>query len=452
MALKFTLSKPPSIETVSTSLTYIALTGLILAPLATARPSLPAAVEAHVTAAAPPNAPSRPALEAAMNSEKPVEQMPDATPAAIVVAAGDGPSTDARSIPAATPIREARQRLKSIRAREAKLPAEEAVRADAGPEFNEPAKSEPNRANRPEPAKPETRKEDLAKADTTAKTDAGDVPNPAAPPLTVWTDAEVTAALKECLRLLAPVAAEVEVNPAMRQGQCGTPAPILLKSIGTNPKLTFQPAVEINCPMAVALGEWAKDTLQPAARDSYGSEVSRIVSSSGYSCRNRYGLANERLSEHALANAIDIGGFALANGKTIKVTQGWGVTQRDVAASAKANEKAVREADATKGAADKASKTPTIKTDTAPTYATLKPSDAKDAKGKAKDVPLPANVAPVKISETDAGSSTDGKFLRRLHKGACETFGTVLGPEANEAHRDHFHFDLKARKRRAVCQ
>ena len=43
-------------------------------------------------------------------------------------------------------------------------------------------------------------------------------------------------------------------------------------------------------------------------------------------------------------------------------------------------------------------------------------------------------------------------FLRRLHKGACGTFGTVLGPEANEAHRDHFHFDLAARRRNAFCE
>jgi len=28
----------------------------------------------------------------------------------------------------------------------------------------------------------------------------------------------------------------------------------------------------------------------------------------------------------------------------------------------------------------------------------------------------------------------------------------VLGPEANEAHRDHFHFDLAARKRNAFCE
>jgi hypothetical protein len=43
-------------------------------------------------------------------------------------------------------------------------------------------------------------------------------------------------------------------------------------------------------------------------------------------------------------------------------------------------------------------------------------------------------------------------FLRRIHDGACGIFGTVLGPEANDAHRDHFHFDMKARRRNAYCQ
>ncbi|MBB3713638.1 hypothetical protein FHS00_003242 [Limimaricola variabilis] len=34
-----------------------------------------------------------------------------------------------------------------------------------------------------------------------------------------------------------------------------------------------------------------------------------------------------------------------------------------------------------------------------------------------------------------------GAALRNLHKAACGPFGTVLGPDANAAHRDHFHFD-----------
>ncbi|NJO24129.1 MAG: hypothetical protein HC868_15935 [Sphingomonadales bacterium] len=48
--------------------------------------------------------------------------------------------------------------------------------------------------------------------------------------------------------------------------------------------------------------------------------------------------------------------------------------------------------------------------------------------------------------------TVEATFLRRLHKGACGTFGTVLGPEANEAHRNHFHFDLAPRRRSAFCE
>jgi len=35
----------------------------------------------------------------------------------------------------------------------------------------------------------------------------------------------------------------------------------------------------------------------------------------------------------------------------------------------------------------------------------------------------------------------DKKILQRLHDSACGPFGTVLGPDANRYHQDHFHFD-----------
>ena len=36
----------------------------------------------------------------------------------------------------------------------------------------------------------------------------------------------------------------------------------------------------------------------------------------------------------------------------------------------------------------------------------------------------------------------DQEFLRLIHKRACETFTTVLGPNADKHHADHFHLDL----------
>lgn len=36
----------------------------------------------------------------------------------------------------------------------------------------------------------------------------------------------------------------------------------------------------------------------------------------------------------------------------------------------------------------------------------------------------------------------EGRFLKRVHSGACELFSVTLGPEYNAAHADHFHMDM----------
>ena len=49
----------------------------------------------------------------------------------------------------------------------------------------------------------------------------------------------------------------------------------------------------------------------------------------------------------------------------------------------------------------------------------------------------------------------DRKFskpLRKSHKGACGIFGTVLGPNANAQHRDHFHFDTASYRSGSYCR
>lgn len=39
------------------------------------------------------------------------------------------------------------------------------------------------------------------------------------------------------------------------------------------------------------------------------------------------------------------------------------------------------------------------------------------------------------------GDAATREFLRVVHKSACKRFGTVLGPEYNAAHEDHFHLE-----------
>ena len=52
----------------------------------------------------------------------------------------------------------------------------------------------------------------------------------------------------------------------------------------------------------------------------------------------------------------------------------------------------------------------------------------------------------------DWGKGQSGKVLRRMHKSACGPFGTVLGPEANKFHRDHFHFDTARYRSGSYCR
>lgn len=44
------------------------------------------------------------------------------------------------------------------------------------------------------------------------------------------------------------------------------------------------------------------------------------------------------------------------------------------------------------------------------------------------------------------------KFLKEIHDSACKFFGTVLGPNANAAHKSHFHLDMAKRRFQSYCQ
>lgn len=50
------------------------------------------------------------------------------------------------------------------------------------------------------------------------------------------------------------------------------------------------------------------------------------------------------------------------------------------------------------------------------------------------------------------GGETEQAFLRDVRDAACKVFGTVLSPDYNAAHADHFHFDQAARGIGGVCR
>jgi hypothetical protein len=45
-----------------------------------------------------------------------------------------------------------------------------------------------------------------------------------------------------------------------------------------------------------------------------------------------------------------------------------------------------------------------------------------------------------------------GPVLKKIHRGACGTFGTVLGPNSDPHHQDHFHLDVANHRSGAYCK
>lgn len=79
------------------------------------------------------------------------------------------------------------------------------------------------------------------------------------------------------------------------------------------------PAAPImTCPQALAYAFWDRHSLRPAARE-LGQSVSRVEHYGTYACRNLYNRAEARRSEHAFANALDVAGFRLADGRQASI-------------------------------------------------------------------------------------------------------------------------------------
>jgi hypothetical protein len=119
-----------------------------------------------------------------------------------------------------------------------------------------------------------------------------------------------------------------------------------------------------SCRLAVAYALFDIHQLQPAAQSVFGQKVTQVDHLGSFACRNIYNRSAGRLSQHASANALDIAGFRLADGRRISVLKDW----------------------------------------------------------------------------NDEGD--DGRFLKMVRDGACQQFNTVLSPDYNAAHRNHFHLDM----------
>lgn len=81
--------------------------------------------------------------------------------------------------------------------------------------------------------------------------------------------------------------------------------------------------LQTSCALAAGLALWRRDVLEPAAQRHFRQTVASIDPLGAYACRRIAGRTDGRWSEHAHANAIDVGGFTLADGRRITVLQNW---------------------------------------------------------------------------------------------------------------------------------
>jgi hypothetical protein len=88
---------------------------------------------------------------------------------------------------------------------------------------------------------------------------------------------------------------------------------------------------QLTCETATGLALWVEQDVQPLAVAMFGSRVVWMQDMGTYSCRNMIGnkrWVNMR-SQHSLANAVDIGGFRLANGKQMSITRDYKADSRE---------------------------------------------------------------------------------------------------------------------------
>jgi hypothetical protein len=158
---------------------------------------------------------------------------------------------------------------------------------------------------------------------------------------------------------------EARMLPPVADGQCGAQSPLEVSAVLANGRMVpLSGGITTDCGMATALPEWV------AAVDSYlmgreNTQIAELIVGTSYMCRRVNSASEGNLSFHAFADALDVTGFRLEDGRTITVEGDWAEAQ-----------------------------------------------------------------------------SAGGRLLRYAHGAACSHFTTVLGPEANAQHHDHFHVDL----------
>lgn len=122
---------------------------------------------------------------------------------------------------------------------------------------------------------------------------------------------------------LVQPSAYLEVGSALNgDGVCGMTRPFKVAAVSGG-FVALEPKATLACPLVANVEAWFHEGVQPAAMAWMGAPVTEIKQISAYSCRTMNGQPGAAISEHAFGNALDIASFRFADGREIKVEQGW---------------------------------------------------------------------------------------------------------------------------------
>lgn len=141
-------------------------------------------------------------------------------------------------------------------------------------------------------------------------------------PLTLWKLNRALGSPDLCRAVLEAASDMTVVDPIEENANCHVRNRVNVSSVGSarvNP-------VDTACGTALRLAMWEQHGIQPAAREILGTDVATIRQVGSYNCRpirTSQGPSN-RWSTHATADAIDIVGFDLRDGRSLRLIDDWG--------------------------------------------------------------------------------------------------------------------------------
>jgi hypothetical protein len=122
-------------------------------------------------------------------------------------------------------------------------------------------------------------------------------------------------------RLVQPTAYMAQSSRIDGPGACGMDHPFKISAFA-NGEVGLRSRVTLACPIIPRIDQWLDEIVRPAAMMYFGTRLVDLKAGS-YSCRPRNGQRGAKLSEHSFGNALDVMGFALADGREVSVVKGW---------------------------------------------------------------------------------------------------------------------------------